>query len=48
MLTALARRQPLIIWTDDLQWADDDSIRLLEDLLRPPDAPPAVADWGFG
>ena len=28
MLTALARRQPLIIWTDDLQWADDDSIRL--------------------
>ncbi len=47
MLTALARRQPLIIWTDDLQWADDDSIRLLEDLLRPPDAPPLLLIGGF-
>jgi serine/threonine protein kinase/tetratricopeptide (TPR) repeat protein len=47
MLTALAQRQPLIIWTDDLQWADDDSIRLLEDLLRPPDAPPLLLIGGF-
>jgi eukaryotic-like serine/threonine-protein kinase len=47
MLTALARRQPLIIWTDDLQWADDDSIRLLEDLLRPPDAPPLLLIGSF-
>ena len=47
ILTALAGRQPLIIWTDDLQWADDDSIRLLEDLLRPPDAPPLLLIGGF-
>jgi serine/threonine protein kinase len=45
--TAVARQQPLIIWTDDLQWADSDSIRLLEDLLRPPDGPPLLLIAGF-
>jgi eukaryotic-like serine/threonine-protein kinase len=47
LLFALAVRQPTIIWIDDLQWADVDSIRLLEDLVRPPDSPPLLLIASF-
>jgi hypothetical protein len=39
---ALARRNTLVVIVDDVQWADDDSLRLLAELLRGPAAPPAL------
>jgi serine/threonine protein kinase len=42
LLMRLAERHPVVIVIDDLQWADADSRLLLEDVLRPPDAPPLL------
>ncbi|HEX2670772.1 MAG TPA: AAA family ATPase, partial [Polyangiaceae bacterium] len=47
LLGALTEHHRLIIHIDDLQWSDIDSLRLLEELLRPPNAPALMLLCGF-
>ena len=42
LLTTLAARTPVVIAIDDVQWGDRDAAILLDDVLRPPGAPPVL------
>lgn len=42
VLARMAQRGPVVIYVDDLQWADIDSVALLDEVLRPPTAPPVL------
>src|SRR5688572_8736492 len=39
LFSRVANRRWLVVWIDDLQWADADSVALLEELLRPSGTP---------
>ncbi|HZN94768.1 MAG TPA: AAA family ATPase, partial [Myxococcales bacterium] len=43
LLRRLCARHPVALVVDDLQWADQDSLALLSEILHPPDAPPVAA-----
>ncbi len=42
LLAELARHRPLVVWIDDVQWGDGDSVSLLFEMVRPPLAPPLL------
>jgi eukaryotic-like serine/threonine-protein kinase len=47
LLVGVARERPLVIFVDDVHWGDLDSIDVIADLLRPPEAPPLLLVLAF-
>ena len=47
LLGRVATRRPLVVCIDDLQWADADSVVLLEELLQPSGTPPMLTLLSF-
>lgn len=42
LFTRISNHYRLVLVVDDLQWTDADSLNLLREILRPPDAPPLL------
>jgi tRNA A-37 threonylcarbamoyl transferase component Bud32 len=42
LFTRIALHGPTVVVVDDLQWADDDGLHALSEILRSPDAPPLL------
>ncbi len=42
LLGRFAERGPVVVWIDDLQWADSDSLELLAWIMARPEAPPLL------
>jgi tRNA A-37 threonylcarbamoyl transferase component Bud32/tetratricopeptide (TPR) repeat protein len=42
LFARMAARVPVVLFVDDLQWTDNDSVQLLIDLLSPPQPPPLL------
>jgi hypothetical protein len=42
LFDALARHVPLVVVIDDFQWSDEDSLRMLTQLVGPPSPPPLL------
>ncbi|MEY4514779.1 MAG: hypothetical protein RLZZ450_6901, partial [Pseudomonadota bacterium] len=42
LFARLAMHRPTVVFIDDLQWADDDGLQVLTQLLAPPQAPPLL------
>lgn len=47
LLGRIADRRPLVVYIDDLQWSDLDSLVVLESVLHHPDAPPMMLVCSF-
>lgn len=47
LLARMSDRYALAMYIDDLQWADADSLAVLDELMKPPDAPPLLLIAAF-
>jgi serine/threonine protein kinase len=47
LFARLADRYAVVVYIDDLQWADADSMALLDELMKPPEPPPLLLVAAF-